>query len=466
MSEGRRQAISKLRNHYGYGVRKDEESFADKIPPGGNWRSLSREDQLVFWNGKIPISGGSTNGLRKKAWDEPAGTITTSPIQKLSCQLHPGANIERSGYMEFNVTPTEPSNGLTIAELFCGGGLMAVGLKEAGFDIVWANDVNKQAIKAYRHNVGMHAVLSDITEIDPEGIPDTDIIAGGPPCQDFSVAGKHDGEEGKNGRLVWAYLNIIERKQPKAFIFENVKGLIGKRHRETFDSLITKFNEIGYRISWRLINAWDYGVAQKRERVFIVGIRRDLGFEFQFPEPDPADYRTQVLCDVIGDLPVPDQNWNVKKPERKANMSAPSPTITTQFYCQTVEISNHDEKSYWTPKSDYSYDQANRVQSLSQPSNTIPAHHNSGQPIHPQSKPRRFTVRECLRIQSAPDWYVIPEDLSLSAQYRIVGNGVACRVAWYLGKALAQQLNEYSKKEVLDWRSRLQTTIKNNSKAQ
>lgn len=159
-------------------------------------------------------------------------------------------------------------------------------------------------------------------------------------------------------------------------------------------------------------SAWDYGVAQKRERVFIVGIRKDLGFTFEFPKSLEGDFQTRVLRDVIGDLP---------EPERQ------------------------DCGKYWTPKSEYTYGQANRVQSLDKPSNTIPAHHNSGQPIHPTEAPRRFTVRECLRIQSAPDTYVLPDDISLSAQYRIVGNGIASRVAWYIGRALADQLRFKSK---------------------
>nr|AAA96793.1 m5C-multispecific methyltransferase [Geobacillus stearothermophilus]CAA62381.1 DNA (cytosine-5-)-methyltransferase [Geobacillus stearothermophilus]prf//2211376A cytosine-C5-DNA methyltransferase [Geobacillus stearothermophilus] len=505
--------------------------------------------------------------------------------------------------MTFDVTPQLPDSGLTVAELFAGGGLMAVGLRAAGYNLVWANDFDKSACAAYRHNLGDHIVHGDITAIDPADIPDTDVIAGGPPCQDYSVAGTGAGEEGERGKLVWAYLRIIEAKRPKAFIFENVKGLITKKHRPTFDALLKQFKIIGYNVSWKLINAWDYGVAQKRERVFIVGIRADLGFAFEFPEPRPGDYRTQVLRDVIGDLPEPVDTCGrrVKKVERVADMNEPGPTVTTQFRCQTVEITNHnggvpakeypghtasslegpaktivagangvpggancfypnherkeisekalagyerrggqggfgfrvnqwddpsptifgrifnegkafvhpgpienhDEKSFWTPKSEYTYDQANRVQSWDKPSATIPAHHNSGQPNHPQyanhdryavlakdsdvipkipegasnrqaakiepdiywsdyiresrenpartmigtgkpkihpTQPRRFTVRECLRIQSVPDWYVLPDDISLSAQYRIVGNGIASRVAYLLGIALAEQL--------------------------
>lgn len=305
--------------------------------------------------------------------------------------------------MTFNLTPQLPANGLTVLELFCGGGLGAVGFKAAGYDIVKALDFDKNAVAAYRHNFGDYVEQADIDSVEIGNLPNTDIIFGGPPCQDYSVAGNGAGAEGERGKLVFRYLDIIAEKQPKAFVFENVKGLIGKKHRHTFDDLLTKFSEIGYEISWRLINAWDYGVAQKRERVFIVGVRQDLGIKFEFPQPIEGDYRTKVLRDVIGDLP--DANG-----------------------------------LYWTPKSDYTYDQANRVQSLDKPCNTIPAHHNSGQPIHPTEAPRRFTVREALRIQSVPDSYVIPDSITLGNQYKIVGNGIASRVAWYIGKALAEQL--------------------------
>lgn len=370
------------------------------------------------------------------------------------------AHKEAKRILEYDVTPQMPENGLTVSEFFCGGGLMATGLKAAGFDLVFANDFNKQAVRAYTYNLGNHAVCGDITSDEIQAqIPDADIIAGGPPCQDFSVAGLGAGEEGERGKLVWEYLGIIERKQPKAFVFENVKGLLTKKHRPTFDALLQKFDEIGYTVSWKLINSWDYGVAQKRERVFIVGVRKDLGITFEFPEPTPTEYRTQVLRDVIGDLPKPlgseispralaymERDPRHYQKHRPPYLNEPSATLPSVLY-KGVPYGlfwpcNHDEKSFWTPKREYSYNQANRVQSMEGPSNTIPAHHNSGQPIHPTEAPRRFTVRECLRIQSVPDSYIFPEDLSLSAMYRIVGNGVASRVSYRVGVALAAQLNE------------------------
>lgn len=330
-----------------------------------------------------------------------------------NCFYPQGKREETVSIRNYNVTPQLPTNGLTVAELFCGGGLMAVGLQAAGYDITFANDFDKRAAEVYAHNIGDHVICGDITSAEIKAkIPRANVYAGGPPCQDYSVAGLGEGEDGERGRLVWEYLEVIETGQPEAFVFENVKGLITKRHRPTFDALLARFDEIGYVVSWRLINAWDYGVAQKRERVIAVGIRKDLGFTFEFPEPSVEDCRTQVLRDVIGDLPEPNTGVNAH----------------TQTQATTVKLEHSLSK-----QRGYVADMDGAGRTV----NTIRLDHAE---IH-LTQPRRFTVRECLRIQSVPDTYMLPDTISLSAQYRIVGNGVASRVSYVLGVALAEQLN-------------------------
>lgn len=229
-------------------------------------------------------------------------------------------------------------------------------------------------------------------------------------------------------------------------MFENVKGLITKRHRPTFDALIEKFNEIGYEISWRVMSAWDYGVAQKRERVFIVGIRKDLGFTFEFPKPLEGDYQTRVLRDVIGDLPeVNNEGYGLRNDEKPYAHKIPDggnwrslPVDEQKAFMKGAFYSGGGQTTYL------------RRMSRDEPALTITASvlAKATCHLHPEEDgkpPRRFTVRECLRIQSAPDTYILPDDISLSAQYRIVGNGIASRVAWYIGGALADQLRFKSK---------------------
>nr|WP_269846601.1 DNA cytosine methyltransferase [Paenibacillus roseus] len=373
----------------------------------------------------------------------------------------------------YDATPQREINGFTIAEVFAGGGLMAVGLKAAGYSLVWANDFDKRACQAYAVNIGEHIIHGDITQIDPDNIPDTDIIAGGPPCQDYSVAGTGDGEEGERGRLVWTYLNVIERKKPKAFIFENVKGIVSKRHRQTFDALIERFESLGYTVSWQVVNAWDYGVAQKRERVFIVGIRKDIGITFEFPEPDAEGYRTQTLRDAIGDLPEPHgielseraHAYLERDPRRLQKHRPPTYNEAVPTYNEAVPTYNEavptlpavlhkgvpyglfyppNHKEYHITEAQFSHAKKHLLgynPSLDTPARVIRAKAENFADF-PNTRPRRFTVRECLRIQSVPDSYVFPDSISLSAQYRIVGNGVASRVAYLLGISLAQQLRK------------------------
>lgn len=374
-------------------------------------------------------------------WAKPARTVCTNRLDH--AEIHPGPLTERSEYMgDFNLTPQLPANGLTVLELFCGGGLGAIGFKAAGYDIVKALDFDKNAVKAYRHNFGDYVEQADINEIDIDSLPDTDVIFGGPPCQDFSVAGKGAGADGERGKLVWRYLEIIAAKQPKAFVFENVKVLITKRHRPTFDALIEKFNEIGYEISWEVLSAWDYGVAQKRERVFIVGIRKDLGFTFEFPKPLEGDYQTRVLRDVIGDLPeANNEGYGLRNDEKPYAHKIPDggnwrnlPVEEQKAFMKGAYYSGGGQTTYLRRLSED--EPALTVTASIMAKATCHLH-----PIEPGKAPRRFTVRECLRIQSAPDTYVLPDDISLSAQYRIVGNGIASRVAWYVGRALADQLS-------------------------
>ena len=171
----------------------------------------------------------------------------------------------------------------TTVSLFSGGGGLDLGFKQAGFNIVWAIDNNADAVNTYKRNVGSEILCGDITAIDIEKIPQADIVIGGPPCQSFSLAGNRHCDD-ERGRLVWRYLDIIKRVSPKAFLFENVIGLISakdKQGNKILDNLLETFSEIGYHVTWHLVNAADYGVPQVRKRVIIVGLKEGT---FEFPQ--------------------------------------------------------------------------------------------------------------------------------------------------------------------------------------
>ena len=305
--------------------------------------------------------------------------------------------------------------------LFSGGGLLDLGFIEAGFKIIWANDNDKYAVKTYAYNLGDHIKLADITKLDVNDIPDCDVVIGGPPCQDFSEAGGGKGDSGGRGKLVWNYLNIIDNKKPKAFLFENVRGMAFKKHKTTLTALINQFKSIDYDVIYKLLNSWDFGVAQTRERLFICGIRKDLGVKFSFPVPDDQDYRTKTLEDVIKDLPEP----NKSKLNNHAN-----------YYDNgfSPRFISRNRQRQWSEPSFTIVSMARQLPLYPEPSNFNVREMDKYKGIIP---PRRFTVRECLRIQSVPDWYVIPEEIDLTEQYKIVGNGVPVKLAWYLAKSLS-----------------------------
>lgn len=416
-----------IHNHYGYGLRNDEKPFAHKIPSGGNWKCLSREDQIAFMKGAINSGGGQTTFLRRMSWDEPALTINASPMAKATCYLHPGEiEIDKGDDILkplLDSIPSSPPNGLTAVEFFAGGGLQSLGVKHAGINIIKAYDNDKNAVHAYRYNLGDYIELVDINKLAYDEIPNTDIYVMSPPCQSWSLAGNQLGIHDPRGQLMMRSIDILLHKRPKAFWIENVKGMLSKKFAPVFDEFI-RLLEQEYNVTYRLLNAWDYGVAQKRERVFIVGIRKDLGITYEFP---PSEYETTgyrpVLRDAIGDLPEPGYREE-RQPIQGEAMPNHSPMIKRPHLAE-MPYSNPHPSTAKAPMDKAAY--------------TLCSGHMT-QPIHPTQKPRRFTVRECLRIQSVPDTYIFPDDMSLSAMYRVVGNGVPSRLAYHVAKSLSEQL--------------------------
>ena len=189
-------------------------------------------------------------------------------------------------------------NKLTIASLFCGAGGLDIGLEQAGFSVLWANDFDKDACETYRLWSKAHVVQGDIGKIASDSIPDVDVISGGFPCQPFSLAGPRRIDDSRN-QLYKSFVRIVEEKKPRAFIGENVKGLLSMADGEIFNVIKEEFKSKGYRLYVKLLNAADYEVPQSRERVILVGIREDVNGDFHFPEPIN---RRITIADAIGDI--------------------------------------------------------------------------------------------------------------------------------------------------------------------
>jgi DNA (cytosine-5)-methyltransferase 1 len=205
----------------------------------------------------------------------------------------------------------------TVVSLFSGCGGMDLGFIRAGFVTAWANDLAPAACETYRANIGPHITPGDIREIPSGDIPDSDVVIGGFPCQGFSIVGTRRLNDERNF-LYRAMKRVIQDKRPKYFVAENVRGLLNMAGGAVVSAMLDEFRSLGYEVSYRLLDARDYGVAQQRERVFIIGNR--LGLPNFFPPPTHGprgrgpkqrslfEHQTpclrphQTLRDVIGDL--------------------------------------------------------------------------------------------------------------------------------------------------------------------
>lgn len=335
-----------------------------------------------------------------------------------------------------------------VVSLFSGGGGLDLGFQRAGYHIVWAIDNNKNAVNTYKKNLGDHIVLDDIQKIDIRDIPKADIVIGGPPCQSFSLAGKRDCDD-ERGRLVWRYLEIIKEVSPKAFLFENVVGIISAKDSQgnrILDNLLQCFGKIGYAVNWKLVNAADYGVPQLRKRVIIVGTKKQA---FQFPETthneDGIDGKLKYVSveQAIGDLPLAGTQGNGISEHDYPTMSE-----LDKYICAHVKPGGN----YMDIPDEVPSQRIRRLKKegghttcygrmlAQKPSHTINTYFNRpnvGCNIH-YKYDRIITLREAMRLQTFPDGYEF-DSTSKQGKNLIVGNAVPPRLA----EVLANQLKLY-----------------------
>lgn len=239
---------------------------------------------------------------------------------------------------------------MRVVSLFSGAGGLDLGFVQAGHTIVWANDLYSDAVQTYRQNIGDHIICENIMEVDANDIPDCDIVIGGFPCQGFSVANTKRNESDERNVLYKELVRIIRSKKPKFFLAENVKGLMSFSKGQVFKMILSDFESLGYKVVPKLLNAADFGVPQKRERVVIVGVREDVDFHFSFPTPthsENGDVGTLPWVGVgaaLASLPDPDQpndlfnheyskyklTFNGYLGHREIQPLKPAPTVTAR----------------------------------------------------------------------------------------------------------------------------------------
>ena len=327
---------------------------------------------------------------------------------------------------------------MKIVSFFAGAGGLDLGFQKAGFDVIWANEYDKDIWETYEKN-HPHTILDkrSIVDIPADEVPECDGIIGGPPCQSWSEAGSLRGINDKRGQLFFDFIRILEAKQPKFFLAENVSGMLLGRHSEALKNIKEMFQNagVGYELSFQMLNASDFDVPQDRKRVFFVGIRKDLNFKLQFPKP----VKEKITLDqAISDLK------NSVVPAKEGNK-------TNKENCK---IPNHE---YMIGGFSSMFMSRNRVRTWEEQSFTIQAGGRHA-PIHPQAPKmkfieqnvrefvkgkeelyRRLSVRECARIQTFPDDFIFYYT-HISAGYKMIGNAVPVNLAKHIALSIKTQI--------------------------
>ena len=223
---------------------------------------------------------------------------------------------------------------LKILSLFAGAGGMDLGFKNAGFDVIWANDFDPDSVKTYKRNFGDHIVLGDIEKIRTNNMPDNpDVVIGGFPCQGFSIANLGRNVDDSRNKLYKQMLRVIRAKKPKYFVAENVEGILTLGKGAVIQKILKDFKSIGYKVDYKLLNAADYGVPQARKRVFIIGNR--LGLENQYPS---QTHQAPIKrSDILFDPRL--QNYVTTK--EAINFLSKVPTTNKTIYVKNRVIHNH-----------------------------------------------------------------------------------------------------------------------------
>lgn len=335
------------------------------------------------------------------------------------------------------------TNGPKLVSLFSGCGGMDIGFEQAGFCRVWANDFDKDAQATFRANLG-DIDGRDIRDVPANEIPDCDIITAGFPCQPFSNAGNRKGVNDSRGMLYLECLRIIREKKPTVFLFENVKGLMSSKYvdgRNLVEVIAADLCDMGYRVTYKVVNSVDYGVPQKRERLIMVGIKASLDKEYVFPAA--MEQTEKQTVGAILDIPanVPNQvDWPLSPQAMSMLPYIPEggswKDIPYDKLPDRLKRIRDDMKRYHAPKF-YRRFARNEI------NGTITA---SAQPencgiIHPTEN-RRYNIREVARMQSFPDDYVFFDGTlkEISAAYKVIGNAVPCALAYAIAKAIKEQV--------------------------
>lgn len=331
---------------------------------------------------------------------------------------------------------------MRLISLFSGAGGLDLGFHKAGFRTVVANEFDKKICPTYRANFpDVCLIEKDIRAISSDSFPDNIVgIIGGPPCQSWSEAGSLKGIDDARGQLFYEYIRILRDKQPLFFVAENVSGMLAKRHSDAVSSFMEMFDEAGYNVNLKMLNANDFNVPEDRERVFYIGFRKDLNIH-DFEYPTPLEYKP-TLRDAIWDL------QETAIPAKEKNRTNGKACI----------IPNNE---YFTGAYSPIFMSRNRVRSWDEPGFTVQASGRQCQ-LHPQAPKmikveknlqkfvegaehlyRRMTVREVARLQTFPDDFIFIYD-EVNMGYKMIGNAVPINLSYHVAISIRRTLDNHN----------------------
>ncbi|GAA0131405.1 hypothetical protein BavelB3_19840 [Bacillus velezensis] len=344
-----------------------------------------------------------------------------------------------------DIRDIKANKNYSVVELFAGAGGLALGLEQAGFKSRGLVEFDKYACQTLRKNrPHWNVIEKDIIDVAEEGIKnyvnvpigELDLLSGGYPCQAFSYAGKKMGLSDARGTMFYYYAQVLKQLLPKMFLAENVRGLVNHDNGRTLALMLKVFSDIGYTVKWKVLRALDYDVAQKRERIVLVGIRNDLieKYEMDYFFPQPYGYEL-TLNDVLKNVP---ESEGAKYPESKKRVLDLVPPGGYWRDLPDEIAKDYMGKSYYSGGGRTGM--ARRL-SWDEPSLTLtcsPAQKQTER-CHPDET-RPFTVREYARIQSFPDSWNF--DCSTNNAYKQIGNAVPVNMAKAIGLSIISTLNQ------------------------
>jgi DNA (cytosine-5)-methyltransferase 1 len=389
------------------------------------------------------LIGVSTDTIRRwekkgliRAKRSPANHREFDIQELLSLRDKLQGNADTVEYQILKSAPTEH----TVIELFSGAGGMALGFENAGLKTQMLVEIDRDAVETLRFNrPNWNIVSSDVRNVDFRTFQDqVDIVAGGFPCQAFSYAGNGMGFEDTRGTLFFEFARCVQEVRPKIAVGENVRGLLRHDNGRTLETMLRTLNELGYKVGYQLLRAQFHDVAQKRERLVIIGVRNDLNLPILFPSEQKY---TISLAHALKDCP---PSVGAKYPKNKRDILA---LVPPGGYWK--DLPENLQREYMGGSYHLSGGKTGMARRLSwdEPSLTLtcsPAQKQTER-CHP-AETRPLNCREYARIQSFPDeWQFIG---SVASQYRQIGNAVPVNLAYHIGHTLIQMLNNATTSEV------------------